>query len=466
MPNITRSTTRPHASVAHPSIALAVIVTTQLMVVLDATVVNIALTSIRHSLHFSATNLSWVVNAYTLPFGGLLLLGGRAGDIFGRRRMLSAGLVLFVAASLAGGLATSSGMLLAARAVQGIGAALAAPSTLALITATFDEGGARNRALGVFTAVSAGGGSLGLILGGALTSWVSWRWVLFINIPIGLAIVALAPRFVAEPPRNSGRLDVGGAVLSTAGLGTLIYAFIRIADHSSALTVGGLFVLAAVLLVGFVVLEDRTTDPIMPLRLLRDRVRVAGFLDMLLVPSAMFGMFFFTSQFLQQALGYSALKAGLAFLPLTALIFAGSRITPRIVGRFGPAPLLIVGLLLLTAGLAWLSRAGAHAGYLDGFFGPLLLFGMGAGAAFMPLTVTILSGVERDNAGAVSGMLQAVQQVGGSLGLAVLVTIATSQGQSTALLAGSGLTLLAALIAISVLRVSRPAEVPMAALVE
>ncbi|MGH9095272.1 MAG: MFS transporter, partial [Acidimicrobiales bacterium] len=402
----------------------------------------------------------------TLTFGGLLLLGGRAGDMFGRRRTLMIGLIIFTGSSLLGGLATSSAWLLAARALQGIGAALAAPSTLALISATFDEGPARNRALGVFTAVSAGGGSLGLILGGALTAWASWRWVLFINVPIGLAIVALAPRFITEPPRNRGRLDLSGGLLSTAGLATLIYAFIRVADHGRALSTTGLFALAAALLTAFVVHETRVADPLMPLHLLADRVRAAGFLDMLLVPSAMFGMFFFTSQFLQRALGYSPLKAGLAFLPLTALIFAGSRVTPRIVGRVGPAPLLVTGLAFLTAGLAWLSQTSTHAGYLTGLFGPLLLFGLGAGAAFMPLTVTILSGVDRDNAGAVSGMLQTMQQVGGSLGLAVLVTIASADGQSAALLTGAGLTALAALIALSVLRVARPAPVPVGALAE
>ncbi|MGH9129168.1 MAG: MFS transporter [Acidimicrobiales bacterium] len=451
---------------ARPNIALGVIVATQLMVVLDVTVVNIALASIQRSLHFSTAGLSWVINAYTLTFGGLLLLGGRAGDVFGRRRVLSIGLAVFTASSLLGGLAQSSSWLLAARAFQGIGAAMAAPSTLALITATFEQGPARNRALGVFSAVAAGGGSLGLILGGALTAWVSWRWVLFINVPIGLAIIAMAPRYIVEPPRHPGRLDLRGGLLSTAGLATLIYGFIRVADHGRAFTVTGLFVLAVALLGAFVVLESRTREPLMPLGLLRDRARAAGFVDMMLSGAAMYGMFFFTSQFLQRSLGYSPLVAGLAFLPLTALIFAGSRVTPKLVNRLGPTRPLVVGLVLITAGLAWLAQAPANAGYVAGLLGPLVLFGAGAGSAFMPLTVTILSGVERDNAGAVSGMLQTMQQVGGSLGLAVLVTIASAGGQSAALTTGAGLTALAGLIAVSVLRAPAVRAVPVAAVEE
>jgi MFS family permease len=218
----------------HSSIALAIIVTCQLMVVLDATVVNIALSPIQHSLHFTDAGLSWVIDAYTLTFGGLLLLGGRAGDVFGRRRMLILGLAVFTVSSLLGGFAVDGTMLLITRATQGIGAAMAAPSTLSLITATFPEGAARNKALGVFSAVSAGGASLGLLVGGALTSWASWRWVLFINVPIGIAIILLAPRFVPEPPRNGGRIDVAGGLLATSAIGTLIYGFIRIAEHGSA----------------------------------------------------------------------------------------------------------------------------------------------------------------------------------------------------------------------------------------
>src|SRR5665213_3089056 len=250
------------------------------MVVLDATVVNIALVPIQRSLHFTSAGLSWVIDAYSLAFGGLLLLGGRAGDVFGRRRMLIIGLAIF----------TTATWLLVTRAVQGIGAAMAAPSTLSLISATFEEGPARNRALGIFTAVSAGGGSLGLVLGGALTSWVSWRWVLFINVPIGIAIILLAPRFVAEPPRNGGRLDVAGAALVTGGLGSLIYAFIRIAEHGNRSVTLSSFALSVVLLVSFVHVEKRRSQPLLPMRLLTDRLRGPAYFTMMLVPMVMYGV--------------------------------------------------------------------------------------------------------------------------------------------------------------------------------
>jgi MFS family permease len=267
------------------SIGLTVILTCQLMMVLDISVVNIALTPIQRSLHFSAAGLAWVIDAYTLTFGGLLLLGGRAGDVFGRRRMLLIGLSLFTAASLAGGLATSSTWLLVARAVQGVGAALASPSTLSLISAMFQEGPARNRALAIFTAVSAAGGSLGLVLGGAITAWAPWCWVLFINVPIGIAVIALAPRFVPEAPRNGGRLDVPGAALVTSGLAAVIYGFIRLAEQSSAGVIFGSFLIGAVLLTAFVLVEQRRAQPLMPMRLLAHTPRAAAYLNVMLVPA-------------------------------------------------------------------------------------------------------------------------------------------------------------------------------------
>jgi EmrB/QacA subfamily drug resistance transporter len=441
---------------ARANIALAVIVTCQLMVVLDASVVNIALTPIQHALHFSPANLSWVIDAYSLTFGGLLLLGGRAGDIFGRRRMLMIGLTIFTASSLVGGLSTSATMLVITRAVQGIGAAMAAPSTLSLISATFDEGHARNRALGIFTAASAGGGSLGLILGGALTSWASWRWVLFINVPIGIAIIALTPRFVPEPPRNGGRLDVAGAVLVTGGLGSLIYGFIRIGETgSNAVITAVMFVASVALLTSFVFVERRNRQPLVPLRLLVDKTRSRAYLDMLLVAAGMYGMFFFISQFLETGLHYSALRTGLAFLPLTVLIFTASRVTPRLVGRFGPRPLILFGITLVTAALVWISQVSASSGYLTGVFGPLVLFGLGAGSTFLPLSVTILSGVPRNDAGAGSGLLQTMQQTGAALGVAVLVSVAGSHGRSDALLVAAVLAGVALVLAITMPRARR-----------
>jgi EmrB/QacA subfamily drug resistance transporter len=456
-------TARAPAPAAGPSdrrsgIALLLIVACQLMVVLDATVVNIALTRIHADLHFSPAGLSWVVDAYTLTFGGLLLLGGRAGDLFGRRRLLLAGLVVFSLASLAGGLATSATMLVAARAVQGVGAAMAAPSTLALITATFEEGHARNRALALFSAVSAGGGSLGLILGGVLTSYASWRWVLFINVPIGALVVALAPRFVVEPPTRSGRLDLPGGVLSTAGLAALIYGFIRTAEHGSDPAVtAALFAAGAVLLTAFLLIEARNPAALVPIHLIAQRTRGLAYLDMLLLPAAMFGMFFFTSQFMEQGLGFSAVRTGLAFLPFTGVIFGFSRIMPRLVARTGTRVWLITGTALVTVGLAWLSQAPAHAAYWTDLFGPLLLFGLGAGCCFLPLSATILTGVARDDAGAASGTLQAMQQTGASIGVAVLVAVAAAHGRSSALLVAAGAGALATVLAVVATASRRPA---------
>jgi MFS family permease len=337
----TRHPTDQHAagSTTRAGIALAVIVTCQLMVVLDNTVVNIAIAQIRSDLDFSPAGLSWVINAYTLTFGGLMLLGGRAGDIFGRRRMLIAGLAVFSVASLVGGLAISPAMLVAARAVQGAGAAMAAPSTLALIAATFEEGRPRNKALAIFSGVSAGAGSLGLILGGVLTSGASWRWVLFINVPIGLAVMVLAPRFVPEPPRREGRLDLTGGLLSTAGLASLIYGFILIGEGAaSAAAVAGLFAAAVVLLAVFFVVEARSSSPLMPLHLVLHRTRGLVYLVMLSVSAVVFGMFFFISQYAQNDLHYSALRTGLAFLPLTIAIFGFSRIMPPGPGQDRAAP--------------------------------------------------------------------------------------------------------------------------------
>ncbi|MGB8197596.1 MAG: MFS transporter [Acidimicrobiales bacterium] len=441
-----------HAQKRASAIALAVIVTCQLMFVLDATVVNIALVPIKHSLHFSSAGLSWVIDAYSLAFGGLLLLGGRAGDVFGRRRMLIIGLSIFTAASLLGGMATSSTMLLLTRAVQGVGAALAAPSTLSLISATFEEGPARNKALGVFTAVSAGGGSLGLILGGALTSWVSWRWVLFINVPIGIAIILLAPRFVPEPPRNGGRLDVAGAALVTGGLGSLIYGFIRLAEHGSRSVTLSSFALSALLLFSFVQVERRRAQPLLPMRLLTDRLRGPAYFTMMLVPMVMYGLFFFISQYLEADLHFSAIEAGFAFLPMTGLIFTSSRITPRLVGRIGARPVLLFGLFTLGVATLWISKATPTEGYFESLFGPLVLFGVGAGCCFLPLSVTILTGVPRADAGAASGMLQTMQQTGGAVGVAALTSIAAAHGRSDALLTGAGIVAVALAVALFLIR--------------
>ena len=420
--------------VRNAAIALAVIVACQLMLILDGTIVNIALPNIQRSLNFSANDLAWVLNAYALAFGGLLLLGGRAGDILGRRRLFIAGIVVFTVASLLGGFATSAGWLLASRAGQGLGAAMAAPSALALILSTFPEGSGRTRALSIYSAVGASGASLGLIAGGLLTSFVSWRWVMFVNVPLGIAIVLLAPRFIAEPERNAGRFDVLGALTGTVGIVALVYGFIRASSFgwSDMLTVAS-FVTAVIMLALFVIVERRARQPIMPLRLFADRNRASGYLNMLLIPAAAFGTFFFLTQFVQNVLGFSPVVAGLSFLPLSLTILGVSQAVPRLLPRFGAKILLIGGGALITAGMVWLTQVSAATNYVSGLLGPMLLLGVGFGLSFTPLTVLILSGVGRNDAGAASGLLQTMQQVGGSLGIAMLVTqFGTSTRNATA----------------------------------
>jgi EmrB/QacA subfamily drug resistance transporter len=396
----------------------------QLMIVLDLTVVNIALPHIQTSLHFSTASLSWVANGYTLTSGGLLLLGGRAGDILGRRRMFVIGIVVFTLASLAGGLSNSAGLLLAARAVQGVGGALASPAVLALIVSSFPEGKERTRALGIYMGVITGGSSLGLVLGGIITEWLSWRWVLFINVPIGIAVVAITPLFVSETPRQPGHFDVMGAITSTAGVSALVYGFIRAASNGWSDHLGiGAFGLAVVLLAVFVVNEARASQPITPLRLFADASRSGSFVTRLLIIAGMFGVFFFLTQFLQRILLFSPLRAGIAFLPMTVALFTVSRLAPRLMPRLGVKPLMIIGMLPVIAAMAWLSRISADSGYWAYVFGPMMLLGLGFGLVFVPLTTTSLAGVPPKDSGAASGMLNMLQLVGGSLGLAILVAV-------------------------------------------
>jgi EmrB/QacA subfamily drug resistance transporter len=408
-------------------LALAIVLGAQLMIILDMTVVNIALPGIAHGLHFSTAGLSWVLNAYTLTFGGLLLLGGRTGDILGRRRVFGAGIVLFTVASLAGGLAQSAGWLLAARAAQGVGGAFASPAVLAMITASFADGRERARALGIYTAVVMGGGSLGLVLGGVITEWVSWRWVLFINVPIGVLVAIAAPMFLPETARQPGHFDAVGALTSTAGMVSLVYGIIRAAADGwgNPVTLAALTA-AAVLLAGFVWRESRAQQPITPLRLFADRRRAGSYLTRLLIVAGMFGMFFFLTQFVQEILGFSPLRAGISFLPMTAALFGVSRLAPRLVSRFRPWTLMVTGMLPVVAGMTWLSRIEPGTGYLAGVLGPMVLIGAGMGVVFVPLTMASLSGVRPEDSGAASSMVNVMQQVGGSLGLAVLVTAASS----------------------------------------
>lgn len=406
-----------------PMMALAVIVMCQLMLVLDASIVNIALPDIEKALNFSPTGLSWVVNAYSLTFGGLLLLGGRAGDIFGRRRLFIGGLIVFTAASAFGGFATSSGMLLAARVLQGVGASVASPAALSLITTNFEVGPPRTRALAVFSSISAAGLSIGLILGGMLTEWASWRWVMFVNVPIGIAVILLAPIFVNESERVKGKFDLIGAATSATGVAALVYGFIRTSEQGWGESVSLIsFAAAAVLLASFVLYESRITDPLMPLGLFKNRNRAGSYLNMLILPAAMFGQFFFLSQFLQEINGMSPIRTGFAFIPFTASLFLATRLIPRLLPRFGPRPLMIASSVLIIAVMYTFTRIDVDTKYFPDLMIPMIVLGFGGGLAFGPISITILSSVERHQAGAASGLLQTMQQVGAALGLAILVT--------------------------------------------
>lgn len=394
------------------------------MVVLDATIVNIALPHIQDALSFSTTDLSWVLSAYTLTFGGLLLLGGRAGDILGRRRVFMTGILVFTVASFLGGLAQEPWQLLVARALQGVGGAIASPTSLALITTTFPEGPERNRAFGVFAAVSAGGGAIGLLTGGMLTEWLDWRWVLFVNVPIGVLIAVLAPMYISESEKHPGRFDISGALASTLGMASLVYGFIRASEEgwSDALTLSS-FGAAVVLLAAFVLIESRVKEPITPLRMFADRNRAGTYLIMLSLAAAMFGMFFFIVLFVQNVLDYSPIESGLAFLPVTVAIITGAGLSQRLLPVLGPKPFMVVGSAITGLGLFWQTLISPDSSYVSGVLGPMLLFGFGMGLNFVTLTLTAVSGVAQHEAGAASGLLNASQQVGGSLGLSILVTV-------------------------------------------
>jgi EmrB/QacA subfamily drug resistance transporter len=428
----------PHG---HPGLVLSLILTSQLMVVLDATIVNVALHDIRRSLGFSPAGLSWVINAYTLTFGGLLLLGARAGDILGRRRVFLGGIALFTLASLAGGFAQNPGELLAARAIQGVGGALASPSALALLMTMFPDARARTRAIGLYTAVSIGGAAVGLIAGGMLSEWASWRWVLYVNVPIGLLLLVLARAVLPETDRQPGRFDLAGALTSTLGMTALVYGFVNAASDgwSDNRTIGS-FAIGAVLLATFVFTELRAEAPITPLRLFADRNRSTAYVARLLLVAGMMGMFFFLTQFLRGVLGYSDLLTGFAFLPLTLVVFTASQLSARVlVERVGAHRLMIIGVTFSTSGMLWLTQLGEHSGYAS-LVGPLLVFGTGNGLAFVPLTTAALDGVAPQDAGAASGLVNVMQQVGGALGLAVLVTVFGSASKSAAADLPSGLS--------------------------
>ncbi len=407
-----------------PTVFLFVILSAQLMVVLDTTIVNVALPHMQQGLGLSGNQLSWVLNAYLLTFGGLLLLGARSGDLLGRRRTFLAGIVVFSVSSLFGGLAVAGWMLLAARALQGVGAALAAPSSLALLTTVFSDGPRRIRAIGLFTTVSAAGGAIGLVAGGVLTQLVSWRWVMFVNVPIGLVVWAVGRIAVQETEVRHGHFDVLGALTSTLGMVGVVLGLVEAGTRgwTSPVTVGALT--GGALLLGlFVRTESRAQEPIMPLRLFASGTRTTANVSRGLMYAGMYGMFFFIGQFLQDVVGYSPLRAGLCFLPIPFSVFVSSQLVSKVlVNRVRPKALMLSGIGMSIVALLLSSQLHAGASYGQVVVG-LVLLGLGSGTALVPLTTAGLSGVEPSDAGAASGLVNVTQQVGAALGLAVLVTV-------------------------------------------
>jgi EmrB/QacA subfamily drug resistance transporter len=423
-PSVRAAARRP---ASRKGLALALIALAQMMVVLDVSVVNVALPSIQHALDFSPAHLEWVVNAYALAFGGLLLLGGRVADRYGRRRTFAAGAALLTAASLLGGLATGQAWLLAARAAQGVAGALIAPAALALLTATFAEGAERNRAMGVYGAVSGVGGALGNVLGGVFTDELSWRWVLFINVPVGAFVLSAAPLAFRESEPAAGRLDLPGASAATGGMSLVVYGLINAASHSwgSAATVAPLAAGAA-LLAAFLVIEARSRTPLMPLRIFADRNRSGAFAVMLAVGSSLIVLFYFLTLFLQVVLRFSPLRTGFSFLAFAVGAAVCATASSALVGRTGPRVLLTAGTAVSAGGMLWLSRIDAHSTYGADVFGPLLIGGCGLGLCFVPLALTAVAGVRGEESGVASALLNTAQQVGGALGLAVLGTVAAT----------------------------------------
>jgi EmrB/QacA subfamily drug resistance transporter len=419
---------------AHENVILALVCTAQLMVVLDVSIVNVALPIIGRSLDYSPTGLQWVVNAYVLTFAGFLLLGGRAADLFGRRRVFLVAIGLFSLASLLGGFAQNSAELTAARAAQGFGGAILSPATLTIIMTTFTEGHKRHRALGAWSAVAGAGGALGVILGGVLTSYLSWRWVLFVNVPIGVGAAIAARRFLTESrrPDASRNLDVVGALLATSGLAVLVYGIVGTDVHpwGSGRTIG-LLATGLALLAVFVLTQARfASAPLMPLSLFRSRFVSGANLVMLLVGVFFFSMWYFLSLFLQNVDGFGPLKTGLLFLPMSAGIIVGAQTSSRIIGRFGPRALLLTGTLFAAVGFGWLGQLSSTDSYAAGMLPPTLLITFAIGLSFTPLATAATTGVHWSQAGLASGMLNTSRQVGGSIGLAVLATIATAHTDS------------------------------------
>ena len=450
-------------------LALALLATTQFVIVLDASIVNVALPSIGRALDFSQDNLSWVVNAYTLTFGGFLLLGGRLADLLGRRRLFIIGLIVFSTASLLGGLAQSDVWLIGARALQGLGAALVSPAALSIVTNTFAEGAERNKALGVWGAVAGSGGAAGVLLGGVLTEYLGWEWVLFVNVPIGLLMAFLAPRILEESldEHVERAFDIPGAITVTAGLSLLVYTLVDANNSGWTSTRRSLLgALSLLLLAVFVLIELRSRLPLVPFSIFRLRTLRGADIVALLIAMSLFSMFFFISLYLQQVLGYDALKAGLAYLPLALTIIVSAGIASVLVTRVGFKIVLTSGMLFVAAGLAWFSQVSWPGGtYLGDVLGPSLLAAVGLGFSFVSVTIAAVTGIRPDQAGLASGLVNTAQQVGGALGLAILAAVAThttsgafasgthspkvalTEGFQDAFLVGAGMALLGAILA-------------------
>jgi EmrB/QacA subfamily drug resistance transporter len=433
MSSLSHTTSASLSTPRAKNLALLLLAMTQFVVVIDASIVNVALPSIGAHLHFSRDDLTWVVNSYTLTFGGFLLLGGRMADLLGRRRMFMLGLVVFSLASLGGGLAQSEAWLIAARAVQGLGAAIVSPAALSIITTTFADGAERNRALGIWGAVAGAGGAAGVLLGGILTSGLSWRWVLFVNVPIGLIAAALAPRTLVESRRGDAgsTFDIPGAVTVTAGLALLVYAVVDAVNvgWGSTRTIACL-IAAVLLLIAFVVIELRENDPLMPFSIFRLRTLRGANIVGLLIGMSLFSMFFFISLYLQDVMRYTPIKTGLAYLPLAVGIIVSAGVASQLVTRLGFKIPLTIGMILIAAALFWFAQVPApHGSYLPDILGPSLLAAVGLGFAFVPVTIAAVTGTEPQEAGLASGLINTSQQIGGALGLAILATVANSRTQ-------------------------------------
>ncbi|MCW2603016.1 MAG: efpA 1 [Pseudonocardiales bacterium] len=407
------------------TIALFIIAGAQLMIVLDATIVNIALPQMGEYFEVSQTTMTWALNAYTLAFGGLLLLGGKAGDLFGRKQMFQVGLGLFTLGSFMAGIAPTFGIMLAGRVVQGIGGAIASPTALSLIVTEFEEGPERTRAFGVFSAVSGGGAALGLLLGGILTDLLDWRWVLFVNLPIGVVLIYLASRYLHHSDRLEGKFDAIGGIVSTLGLFSLVYGFIHAAESgwSQPLTIAALAVGVGLLAV-FVIVETRVPEPMMPLAIFKDRNRTASYIVMLIVGAGMFGMFYFLTFFVQGVLMYSPLKSGFAFLPVALGIGISAQVAGKLLPIFGPKPLIVGGAILDTIGLLLLTRLDADSAYASHILLPMVIVAAGMGPIFVSVFTVAVSGLTREESGLGSALVNVMQQIGSSLGLSVLATVA------------------------------------------